>query len=189
MQDFINPEAEVSKHILPGDKIWPNNNELPVLIYKQVFKPAADNASIIEDVFNKNNWKNSWRNGIYTYHHYHSNTHEVLGISKGTCMLMLGGDDGSLINIGEGDVIVIPAGVAHKNFGASEDFECVGAYPKGEDFDIKTADSNTRAADETNVKNVFLPETDPVFGRLGPVMEHWLKNGRESIMHTNPQFD
>jgi uncharacterized protein YjlB len=102
---------------------------------------------------------------------------------------MLGGDDGSLINISEGDVIVIPAGVAHKNFGASEDFECVGAYPNGEDFDIKTADSNTRTADEENVKNVSLPETDPVFGRLGPVMEHWLKNGRDSNMHTNPQFD
>lgn len=95
MQNIINLDGEVSRHVMAADKLFPNNNDLPVLVYKQVFSlPDTNNASIIEEVFNNNNWRNSWNNGIYTYHHYHSNTHEVIGISNGMCMLMLGGDDG-----------------------------------------------------------------------------------------------
>ncbi|HEX8332411.1 MAG TPA: cupin [Segetibacter sp.] len=190
MQEFINPHTEVSQHIMAADKIFPNNNVLPVLVYKHVFNLADDaNASIIEDVFNKNNWKNSWINGIYTYHHYHTNTHEVIGIGKGTCMLMLGGDDGSLINVSKGDVVVIPAGVAHKNYGASADFECVGAYPNGSEYDLKKGNLEERALDDAAIKRVSLPETDPVFGTKGPIMEHWLHDGSKPITETARQFD
>jgi uncharacterized protein YjlB len=41
----------------------------------------------------------------------------------------------------KGDVLLIPAGVAHKNVGASIDFKCVGAYPGGKEFDINLGKS------------------------------------------------
>ncbi len=57
----------------------------------------------------KNNWSNSWRNGIFNFHHYHSITHEVLGVHSGNAKVLLGGDRGILINAEKGDVIIIPA--------------------------------------------------------------------------------
>ena len=74
MEQHVNPSAQVSHHVMPGDKIFPNNNHLPVLVYKEVFDLSETDATIfIEELFIKNNWKNSWKEGIYTYHHYHSN--------------------------------------------------------------------------------------------------------------------
>ncbi|WP_250123845.1 cupin domain-containing protein [Chroococcidiopsis sp. CCMEE 29] len=65
-------------------------------------------------------------------HHYHSTAHEVLGISRGKAAVRLGGDArGQTFEVRAGDVIIIPAGVAHKNLDSSSDFLVVGAYPLG----------------------------------------------------------
>ena len=91
------------------------NSVLPVVIYRNVFKPDEKNlAAQFEQLFESNNWTNSWRDGIFTYHHYHSTTHEVMGVFKGNVKLHLGGEQGKIISMEKGDVIVIPAGVAHK---------------------------------------------------------------------------
>lgn len=37
----------------------------------------------MEKVFNVNGWGDAWRNGIYDFVHYHSMTHEVLGVAQG----------------------------------------------------------------------------------------------------------
>lgn len=69
------------------DGIIPNN-KLPLLIYRKVIDETGDSAAkFFEERFAENNWKNSWRNGVYDYHHYHSNTHEVLGVYKGKALL------------------------------------------------------------------------------------------------------
>lgn len=189
MEQHVNPSAQVSHHVMPANKIFPNNNHLPVLVYKEVFSlPEAEATSYIEELFNKNNWKNSWRDAIFTYDHYHSNSHEVLGVSNGNCMLQLGGDDGSITTLCKGDVIIIPAGVAHKNVGCSEDFECIGAYPQGNDYDIKTGKPEERPEADENIKNVPLPNTDPVFGHHGPLLEHWKKDETKKVIETVPQF-
>src|ERR1700682_4844495 len=105
--------------LIPDNGIFPNS-VLSVLLYKSVFQlPNEHSPGLIEKVFEKNDWSNFWRNGIYTYNHYHSITHEVLGIYSGECHVSLGGDSGIQILIEKGDVLLIPAGVSHKNVGAS----------------------------------------------------------------------
>jgi uncharacterized protein YjlB len=189
MQEHINQAAEVSHHVMAGDKFFPNNNHLPVLVYKQVFQINDNNAAdVIDEHFKQNDWSNSWKEGVYQYHHYHSNTHEALGIASGNIMLMLGGEDGSITTLCKGDVIIIPAGVAHKNVGSSEDFKCVGAYPKGQDYDMNYGKPEERAIADENIAKVELPDTDPVFGEKGPILEHWKKDETMKVLETVRQF-
>src|SRR5690606_40266211 len=61
----------------------------------------------IEAVFNRNDWTNSWTDGVFDYHHYHSNTHEVLGVRSGSAKIQLGGEQGKPFNVQTGDVVVL----------------------------------------------------------------------------------
>jgi uncharacterized protein YjlB len=82
---------EIKSYQFKGDKSIPNN-KLPVIIYKGIFSARGnEGAKWLEDKFAENHWKNSWRNGVFDYHHYHSNTHEVLGVYSGEALLQLGG--------------------------------------------------------------------------------------------------
>ena len=56
----------------------------------------------------------------------------VLGIAAGWVRVRLGGEGAQTVELRAGDVVVIPAGVAHKNEGASPDLLVVGAYPRGQ---------------------------------------------------------
>src|SRR4051812_20363764 len=130
---FVHP-PNVHAFPLPDDGAMPNNPKCPLLIYPQALDPTVrDLASMFERLFASNNWKGAWRNGVYTFHHYHSNTHEVLGVYKGSATLRLGGEHGTTQRVRAGDVIIIPAGVSHKNMGASSNFGVVGAYPGGKE--------------------------------------------------------
>src|SRR5215210_6853933 len=113
MQEYINSEPEVIRHILHDDGQFPNSS-LFLLIYKEAINLPGNDSSIFRKIFKNNNWKNSWLNGIYDYHHYHSITHEVLGIYKGSANVQFGGPSGIAEDVSKGDVIIIPAGVAHK---------------------------------------------------------------------------
>jgi uncharacterized protein YjlB len=162
-------------YIIHGDNNFPNNDVLPVLIYKNVFDKKEDSvADTIEKTFNKNMWSNSWRNGIFEQHHYHSNTHEVLGVSSGNCKLQLGGPNGMVVDVEKGDVIILPAGIAHKNLGSSKDFECVGGYSGGIDYDINYGKPGERPGVDENIRKVSLPETDPVYGYDGALITFWM---------------
>jgi len=55
--------------------------------------------------------------------------------------------------------------------GASPDFEIVGAYPKDQYADIQTA-APTQAM-QTTISTLPIPDTDPVFGSNGGVLEYW----------------
>ncbi|MDB5230413.1 MAG: hypothetical protein JWN76_1218 [Chitinophagaceae bacterium] len=153
------------------DGIFPNNPMLPLLIYQQVFKDAEPGK--IENCVKKNKWKHAWRNGIYPYHHYHSTAHEVLVVYKGHCKLMTGGEAGEITEVRQGDVIVLPAGVAHCNKGCSEDFACIGAYPDGQDFDINYGKKEERPGTDINIQKLALPSHDPIFGIDGPLKRYW----------------
>jgi len=173
MREAINPNPEVIQHLLQADDYFPNNPALPLLIYKNAFElPQDDGAGLIEKRFRENDWSNSWRNGIYDEHHYHSNTHEVLGVYSGHCIVQFGGDHGITEELRRGDVVIIPAGVAHKKI-AGENFKCVGAYPNGRDYNIHYGQPGEREKHELEIRRVPLPEKDPVFGDSGPLKNSW----------------
>jgi len=171
MKERVNPDPEVSRYMLDDDGQFPNSG-LFLLIYKKAFLHGTSPHDI-EKTFAANNWKNSWRNGIYDYHHYHSVTHEVLGVYDGSASVQFGGPKGIILTIETGDVIVIPAGLAHKCIEGDKDFKCVGAYPDGKDYDILKGDPSERFEAEENIKNVPLPDNDPVYGLDGPLILNW----------------
>ena len=152
----------VEKFQLKGDNRFPNNN-LPALLYKGALDiPFLFPAAHVNNIFKSNNWGNAWENGIYKYHHYHSITHEVLGVYKGKTTLQLGGEKGIKLEIQKGDVLLIPAGVAHKNLGNEEDVKCIGAYPNGMDYDMNYGRPGERPQTDKNIKSVPIPLNDPI---------------------------
>ncbi len=150
---------------LADDGTFPNNR-LPVLLWRQPI-PVQDNTNgtnTIERRFLDHGWQGSWQNGIFTFHHYHSTAHEVLGVGRGSVKVMLGGPSGQALNLEAGDVVLLPAGTGHCNLGASGDLIVVGAYPPAQHPDILRGDPGDRPAADQNIANVPLPETDPVTG-------------------------
>ena len=153
--------ADPETYLLTDDGMFPNSR-LPVLVYRGVL--ATPEASAFEQMFQANGWSSSWRNGLYTVHHYHSTAHEVLGIYSGRVTARLGGARGRSVTLAAGDVAVIPAGVAHKNDGASADFRVVGAYPLGTSPDMQYGKPGERPATDRSIGRVGLPTGDPVRG-------------------------
>lgn len=151
------------------------NSSLPLLIYKNVFSEEKADADFIKKHFEDRNWSNSWKNGVFDYHHYHSNTHEVLGVYSGFATIQFGGKNGDKISIEEGDAVAIPAGVGHKLIEASDNFGVVGAYPGGMDYDIMKGEDSERPKADENIKNVPIPESDPVYGKVEGLLSLWGK--------------
>ena len=172
--EAINKNAKIIHEILKADGNFPNNPHLPLLIYQGAVEAAGDNlAATIEEIFRSNQWEGCWRNGIYTYHHYHSTAHEVLGIYRGTARVQLGGPEGLVSEVKAGDFIIIPAGVSHKNLGSSTDFACVGAYPQGQSYDMNYGKEDELPEAIEHIRHLPLPAADPVFGAEGQLLKYW----------------
>ncbi len=160
-------KEKIREYVLNDNGIFPNS-KLPVLHYLQVLElPFFFPAAKIKSLFQKNGWTNNWRNGIYTYNHYHSVTHEAMAVIKGSTTLLLGGDDGQKVRISKGDVIIIPAGVAHRNLGREKDVICVGGYPEGKDFDMNYGNVGERPKTDHIIAALPIPATDPFYGNGG----------------------
>jgi uncharacterized protein YjlB len=150
------------------------NSALPLLLYRQAFAPGTPNlASAIEKGFAKNDWTGSWRASVFPFHHYHSTSHEVLAVYRGTATLQFGGEKGRKFAVKPGDVIVIPAGVGHKRVENSEDFSVVGAYPGGRQWDLLRGLRGERPQADLNIAAVPLPDNDPIDGPDGPLKQIW----------------
>jgi len=149
------------------------NSRLPVLIYHQV--EAARDAAACERLFDANGWAPDWRDGIFSFHHFHSITHEVLGIVGGTGTVKLGGPSGRSFEIGEGDVLVLPAGTGHCNEESSPNLLVIGAYPDGMPWDLRRGDPGEHDEVVANIEAVPLPRADPVEGPDGALTRLWAK--------------
>jgi len=159
--------------LLLAENGWvPNNLHLPVLIYRRVFTPDENGVETAQQLFEKNGWPAQWVDGIYPYHHYHSNAHEVLAIARGEARLMLGGPEGKEVTVRGGDIVLLPAGTGHCNLHSSDDFTVVGAYPPDQQFDLcRGAPTPEMLA---AIANAPFPHCDPVYGEKGPLIKNWL---------------
>ena len=168
------PSGTVITRLLQDDGTFPNHSKLPLLVYQGILVlPQSNPAAVVEKLFERNGWCVCWRNGIYGFHHYHSTAHEVLGVYGGSAQVQMGGHQGAALTVACGDVIIIPAGVAHKNLGSDSDFRVVGAYPRGQGPDMCYGKTGERPRADENISQVMLPKMDPVYGVDGPLAKHW----------------
>lgn len=147
------------------------NSPLPVLVYRDV-EPARD-AGRCERLFADNGWRGAWRDGIFSFHHFHSTAHEVLGIVAGSATVALGGPHGIELGVDRGDVLILPAGTGHCNATSSADLVVVGAYPDGMSWDIRRGDPHELADVLANIRRVPLPGSDPVNGLDDALIDRW----------------
>jgi uncharacterized protein YjlB len=157
------------------DGAVPNNPKLPLVYYRSPVRlsDAADPAAVFEDLFESNGWRDSWRDSIYDYTHYHSATHEVLGVARGHARVRFGGRIGKVIELRAGDVAILPAGTGHQRLSASGDLLVVGAYPAGGRYDECRGSHKQHARARASIFRVPLPDKDPVYGAEGPLLDLW----------------
>lgn len=166
---MIKPEVLFFK----DDGITPNS-KLPVIVYRDVLKSVEmKSGTSIRAVFESNNWSNNWADIIMTKNHYHSTTHEVIGINKGQVSLKIGGKYGSIVSIKTGDVILIPAGVGHYSLSNEIFYEAIGGYPNGAEWDMIFDEKDKHVAAVERIRQIPIPKKNPIFGLSGLLFKYW----------------
>src|SRR5262245_44893623 len=161
--------------LFADDGLIPNNPGLPFVVYRHAIdvSGARDPAALFERTFAANGWADMWRNGIYPFAHYHSAIHEVLGIARGHARVRFGGKFGEELEVAAGDVAILPAGTGHQRLSASNDLLVVGAYPAAGSYDLCRAAPGHHARARDSIPHVPLPESDPLYGKSGPLLKLW----------------
>src|SRR5579859_7367569 len=162
-------------HRFKDDGETPNNPVLPVIHYRGAVKLDSewDPAAIFEVLFGHHRWVDGWRDGVYDFLHFHSKSHEVLGIARGAVCVRFGGVRGRKLALRAGDVVVLPAGTGHCRVAASDDLLVVGAYPDGSDYDEPKPSEIEPKIAHANIARVPPPPRDPVYGSQGPLRRVW----------------
>ena len=167
--------AEPQALIFADDGSIPNNPCLPFLVYRGAIDLSGtpDPEQVIEKTFARHGWGDMWRNGIYPYVHYHSRTHEVMGLARGRAKVRFGGQGGREVDLFAGDVCVLPAGTGHQGLWASPDLMVIGAYPPNGKYDLCRGSKAEHAKAIVAIAEVPLPATDPIYGPAGPLTRLW----------------
>jgi uncharacterized protein YjlB len=153
----------------------PNHPRWPLIVYSQAIAPETLDKSeyAFDELFERNGWPVGFRNGIYPFTHYHSNTHEVLGIARGEATVQFGGKSGKTLTARAGDALLLPTGTGHKRISASHDLLVIGAYPPGSKYDLMRSGESDKAAIRARIARVAKPNTDPVSGASGAMISLW----------------
>ncbi|UNI24084.1 hypothetical protein JDV02_009860 [Purpureocillium takamizusanense] len=177
----------VSRHLIPAWDMIPNTSiqNRPLLIYHGVFPAATPPSAVEAHLARVGVVEAQWRSTMYDTTHFHSNTHEVLCVTRGRARLCFGGEDnpGRVEPVVEGgDVVIVPAGVGHRlldDMGSSQGgggggggggFQMVGSYPVGAPaWDMCYGREGEKTRLEGIGKLGWL-ERDPIYGDEGPVL-------------------
>lgn len=163
---------ETEQFILHQKDWVPNNERLPVIVYRGAVKAEGKEAAEqFERLLADHGWPPQWRDTVYDYHHYHSTAHEALGVATGFGTLLLGGPGGREIEVRAGDAVVLPVGTGHRRLEVSDDFMVVGAYPQGQDWDICREAPSDEA--RQRMRSLPVPAEDPILGKDGPLRQSW----------------
>ena len=166
----------VSKQLVPAHSLIPNTSiqNRPLLIYHSVFSESVTASSIEAHLSSVGVVVPQWRFTMYSTSHFHSTTHEVLGISHGKAKLCFGGEENPNRFepvVSKGDVIVVPAGVSHRLLQDLEGgFQMIGSYPPGKEWDMCYG----REGEEdkiAGIKGLEWFKKDPIYGEHGPAVE------------------
>src|SRR5690606_6448418 len=142
--------CETTTYHFKDDGTIPNNT-LPLVYFRQCLPEGTEaGKKLLAD----NNWGDTWEGGVYDYHHYHSTAHEFLGVLQGSATLQMGGEEGHILEVSKGDVLIIPAGVGHKCLQSGPAFKVMGAYPDGQTWDLRKGDPDDRPEVLENIKKV-----------------------------------
>ena len=142
----MNPLDLVTHHFADDGRI-PNNPVLPLVLYRGGIHLAGTPypEDLVEKKFAANGWVDIWRNdSVYAYPHYHSTIHEVMAVARGRTTVRFGGAAGCEIDIGAGDVVILPAGTGHQGMFASPGLVVVGAYPPDGTYNLRRASKAER---------------------------------------------
>ncbi|MCJ1464962.1 hypothetical protein MMC07_003577 [Pseudocyphellaria aurata] len=169
-------DVRVSCHQIPAVDRIPNTSiqRKPLLIYHSAFQPGTSASTIEAHLSQVGVVDPQWRYTMYSTSHFHSTAHEVLCIASGKAKLCFGGDDNPQrveTVVGEGDPIVVPAGVAHRlEKDLTGTFNMVGSYPRGKSWDMCYG----KEGEEEKTKGIASLgwfERDPIYGDNGPTLE------------------
>jgi uncharacterized protein YjlB len=151
---------------LLGDGTIPNNPRLAVLLHRAaIANPSEQRAKAL---FQQHGWRPAWTDTIDEAVHYHSTAHEALAVVSGHVRARLGGRHGMVVELHAGDVVVLPAGIGHENLAHSPDLQVVGAYPPGQEADMRGPSREGHDLDRARIANLPDPPCDPVTGQPYP---------------------
>ena len=151
------------------------NSSLPLAFWRGRLPREARDGKAACALYRNNGWTGAWVYTVYPFWHFHTKGHEVLSCVSGTATIGFGGDGGIRVDVEVGDVCVIPAGVGHRRFEASDGFLMAGAYPPEQEGNIvRPGDVGLEEAARL-IAALRLPDTDPISGRNDGVVALWRK--------------
>ncbi|KAK5116524.1 hypothetical protein LTR85_009149 [Meristemomyces frigidus] len=168
-------DLKVLKHQIPAHGLIPNTSTQgkPLLIYRSAFPSGTGASQIEKHLASVGVVTPQWRYTMYSTSHFHSTSHEVLAVASGRAKLCFGHEDNPKRvqeTLAGGDVIVVPAGVAHRLLEDLEGgFEMVGCYPTGSSWDMCYGKSGEESKIE-KIKDLPWFRKDPVYGDEGPAL-------------------
>ena len=169
-------ELRVSSHQLPSFERIPNTSiqKKPLLIYHSAFHSSISASTVERHLSSIGVVAPQWRYTMFSQSHFHSTAHEVLCVVSGKARLCFGGEDNPKRVepiVGKGDVMVVPAGVAHRLLEDIEGgFTMVGSYETGKSWDMCYGNDG----EEEKVRAIgglgwF--KRDPLYGDQGPCLD------------------
>ena len=166
----------VSRHQIPAHNLVPNTSlqQKPLLIYHATFQTSTNASAMESHLQSVGVVEPAWRYTMYSTSHFHSTSHEVLCIAAGKAKLCFGHEDNPQRVepvVQKGDVIVVPAGVAHRLLeDLAGGFQMVGSYPKGRSWDMCYGKPEEKEK-VNGIKGLGWFERDPVYGERGPALD------------------
>jgi uncharacterized protein YjlB len=149
------------------------NSRFPAVIYRDALPAEAREGRAACALLSANGWGGNWLYGVYPFWHFHTKGHEVLACVAGRARLGLGGEDGIEVEVRQGDVCVLPAGVGHKCLESSGDFQMAGGYPPGQQGNIVRPGEIDESEARRQIAALPLPATDPLSGKADGMVELW----------------